>query len=134
MALQELEKPSLQKRSQIKPLQPSSVTQPANWGLDIALAGIKEAGYPTMGLLTSLPGEPFLAAEAAPVPETFTFTSELARPRTPLTTLPSIPPSANVLSRMARTKGAAKRKTKRVGSSGALIGELLFWRATWKEF
>jgi len=46
--------------------QPSSARQPANWGLDIALAGIKEAGYATMGLLTAMPGEPFLAADAAP--------------------------------------------------------------------
>ncbi len=45
-------------------LQPASVPQPANWGLDIALAGIKEAGYTFMGLLTPMPGEPFLAADA----------------------------------------------------------------------
>jgi sugar phosphate isomerase/epimerase len=45
-------------------LQPASVPQPANWGLDIALAGIKEAGYTFMGLLTAMPGEPFLAADA----------------------------------------------------------------------
>ncbi|HEY3863095.1 MAG TPA: sugar phosphate isomerase/epimerase [Verrucomicrobiae bacterium] len=43
---------------------PPSVPQPANWGLDIALAGIKEAGYATMGLLTAMPEEPFLAAES----------------------------------------------------------------------
>ena len=46
--------------------QPSSSPQPANWGLDVALAGIKEAGYSTMGLLTAMPGEPFLAADAEP--------------------------------------------------------------------
>jgi sugar phosphate isomerase/epimerase len=42
--------------------QPTSVPQPANWGLDAALAGIKEAGYTFMGLLTPMPGEAFLAA------------------------------------------------------------------------
>ena len=46
-------------------LQPTSVPQPANWGLDVALAGIKEAGYTFMGLLTAMPGEPFLAADAS---------------------------------------------------------------------
>jgi sugar phosphate isomerase/epimerase len=45
--------------------QPVSAPQPANWGLDVALAGIKEAGYNFMGLLTAMPGEPFLA-EAGP--------------------------------------------------------------------
>jgi len=44
--------------------QPSSVPQPANWGFDVALAGIKEAGYPVTGLLTAMPGEPFLAADS----------------------------------------------------------------------
>jgi sugar phosphate isomerase/epimerase len=47
-------------------LQPATAPQPANWGLDVALAGIKEAGYTFMGLLTAMPGEPFLAADAAP--------------------------------------------------------------------
>jgi sugar phosphate isomerase/epimerase len=45
-------------------LQPTSAPQPANWGLDVALAGIKQAGYEFMGLLTPMPGEPFLAADA----------------------------------------------------------------------
>jgi len=45
-------------------LQPTSEPQPANWGLDVALAGIKEAGYTFIGLLTPMPGEPFLAADA----------------------------------------------------------------------
>ena len=45
-------------------LQPASEPQPANWGLDVALAGIKEAGFTMMGLLTAMPGEPFLAADA----------------------------------------------------------------------
>jgi sugar phosphate isomerase/epimerase len=38
--------------------------QTANWGLDAALKGIKEAGYKTMGLLTPMPDEPFIAAES----------------------------------------------------------------------
>ncbi len=46
------------------PLQAASVSQPANWGLDVALVGIKEAGYKFMGLLTAMPGEPFLVADA----------------------------------------------------------------------
>ncbi len=46
------------------PRQPTSVRQPANWELDVALAGIKEAGYTFMGLLTPMPGELFLAADA----------------------------------------------------------------------
>jgi sugar phosphate isomerase/epimerase len=46
--------------------QPATVPQPANWGLDVALAGLREAGYTFMGLLTAMPGEPFLAAEAGP--------------------------------------------------------------------
>jgi sugar phosphate isomerase/epimerase len=48
------------------PTQPSSTPQPANWGLDVALAGIKEAGFSFMGLLTAMPGEPFLADQAGP--------------------------------------------------------------------
>ena len=47
-------------------LQPATTLQPANWGLDVALAGIKEAGYPFMGLLTPMPGEPFLGADDDP--------------------------------------------------------------------
>jgi sugar phosphate isomerase/epimerase len=45
-------------------LQPTSVPQPANWGLDVALAGIKEAEYEVAGLLSAMPGEPFLAADS----------------------------------------------------------------------
>jgi len=41
-------------------LQPVTEPQPANWGLDVALAGIKQAGYSVVGLLTPMPGEPFL--------------------------------------------------------------------------
>ena len=45
--------------------QPLSTTAPANWGFDAALKGIKEAGFQTVGLLTPMPDEPFLAAEAS---------------------------------------------------------------------
>ncbi len=45
--------------------QPLSTLQPANWGLDAALNGIKEAGFLTAGLLTPMPDEPFLAADAS---------------------------------------------------------------------
>lgn len=38
--------------------------QPANWGFDVALKGIKEAGYKTVGLLTPMPGELFIGAES----------------------------------------------------------------------
>ncbi len=44
--------------------QPVSTPQPANWGLDAALKGMREAGYSVAGLLTSMPGEPFIAADA----------------------------------------------------------------------
>jgi len=46
-------------------VQPTSIPQPANWGLDAALAGIKEAGFAFMGLLTAMPDEPFLADKAS---------------------------------------------------------------------
>ena len=45
--------------------EPSTVPQPANWGMDVALAGIKEAGYSMVGLLTPMPKEPFLAPDAS---------------------------------------------------------------------
>ena len=45
--------------------QPISTPQTANWGFDVALKGIKEAGFQTVGLLTPMPGEPFLAADAS---------------------------------------------------------------------
>ncbi len=45
--------------------QPLSTPQPANWGFDAALKGIKEAGFGTAGLLTPMPEEPFLAADAS---------------------------------------------------------------------
>jgi len=44
--------------------QPVETPQPANWGFDVALKGIKEAGYETVGLLTPMPGEPFLGSLA----------------------------------------------------------------------
>jgi sugar phosphate isomerase/epimerase len=39
-------------------------TQPANWGFEVALKGIHQAGYKTVGLLTPMPDDPFLAADA----------------------------------------------------------------------
>jgi sugar phosphate isomerase/epimerase len=45
--------------------QPIDAEQPANWGFDVALKGIKEAGYKTVGLLTPMPGEQFLAADVS---------------------------------------------------------------------
>jgi sugar phosphate isomerase/epimerase len=45
--------------------QPLSTLQPANWGFDAALKGIKEAGFLTVGLLTPMPEEPFLAADVS---------------------------------------------------------------------
>jgi sugar phosphate isomerase/epimerase len=44
--------------------QPLDTPQPANWGMDAALKGIQQAGYKTMGLLTPMPGEPFIGSEA----------------------------------------------------------------------
>lgn len=44
--------------------QPISVPQIANWGFDVALRGIQEAGYPTVGLLTPMPDEPFIGSSA----------------------------------------------------------------------
>jgi sugar phosphate isomerase/epimerase len=44
--------------------QPPDTPQPANWGFDIALKGIKQAGYKTAGLLTPMPEEPFIGSEA----------------------------------------------------------------------
>ncbi len=44
--------------------QPLDTPQPANWGLDVALKGIKQAGYKTAGLLTPMPDETFIAAAA----------------------------------------------------------------------
>jgi sugar phosphate isomerase/epimerase len=44
--------------------QPPDTPQPANWGFDIALKGIKEAGYKMAGLLTPMPEEPFTGSQA----------------------------------------------------------------------
>jgi sugar phosphate isomerase/epimerase len=44
--------------------QPLSQPQPANWGMDVALRGIKEAGYDVVGLLTRMPDEPVIGPEA----------------------------------------------------------------------
>jgi sugar phosphate isomerase/epimerase len=45
--------------------QPLSTPQPANWGFDAALKAIAEAGFRMAGLLTPMPDEPFLAADAS---------------------------------------------------------------------
>jgi sugar phosphate isomerase/epimerase len=45
-------------------MQPLDALQPANWGFDVALKGVKEAGYNTIGLLSSLPGEFFIGSDA----------------------------------------------------------------------
>jgi sugar phosphate isomerase/epimerase len=41
-----------------------STPQPANWGFGVALDGIKEAGFKMAGLLTPMPKEPFVGADA----------------------------------------------------------------------
>jgi sugar phosphate isomerase/epimerase len=45
--------------------QPLSVPQPANWGFDAALRGMKQAGFRMIGLLTRTADEPFIAAKAS---------------------------------------------------------------------
>jgi len=45
--------------------QPLSTSQPANWGFDAALKGIKDAGFLIAGLLTPMPQEPFIGADAS---------------------------------------------------------------------
>ena len=45
-------------------IQPLDTPQPANWGFDVALKGIREAGYKTAGLLTPMPDEPFIGSQA----------------------------------------------------------------------
>jgi sugar phosphate isomerase/epimerase len=47
-------------------LQPTDTPQPANWGLDVALKGIRDAGYTMTGLLSAMPDEPLLAASGTP--------------------------------------------------------------------
>jgi sugar phosphate isomerase/epimerase len=44
--------------------QPPDTPQPANWGFDVALKGIKQAGFKMAGLLTPMPGEPFIGSQA----------------------------------------------------------------------
>jgi sugar phosphate isomerase/epimerase len=44
--------------------QPLDTPQPANWGFDVALKGIKQAGYGTAGLLTPMPEESFIGSQA----------------------------------------------------------------------
>lgn len=41
-----------------------SKPMPANWGYDVALKGMKEAGYKLTGLLTRMPDEPFIGEDA----------------------------------------------------------------------
>lgn len=47
-------------------LQPLDKPMPANWGYDVALKGMKEAGYKVTGLLTRMPDEPFIGVDATP--------------------------------------------------------------------
>jgi sugar phosphate isomerase/epimerase len=47
-------------------MDPLSKPMPANWGYDVALKGIKEAGYKLTGLLTRMPDEPFIGVDATP--------------------------------------------------------------------
>ncbi len=47
----------------------SPVTKPqpgTNWGYDVALAGMKKAGYKSTGLLTRTPEDPFIGSDATP--------------------------------------------------------------------
>jgi sugar phosphate isomerase/epimerase len=46
------------------PKVPLDTPQPANWGFDVALKGIRQAGYKTGGLLTPMPEEPFIGPQA----------------------------------------------------------------------
>lgn len=45
-------------------IQPVDTEQPANWGFDVALKGVKAAGYHTIGLLTPMPDDPFIGSQA----------------------------------------------------------------------
>jgi sugar phosphate isomerase/epimerase len=47
-----------------KPRTPLDTPQPADWGLDAALQGIKQAGYKTAGLLTPTLEEPLIGSQA----------------------------------------------------------------------
>lgn len=46
-------------------MQPLDTPQVANWGFDVALKGMKEAGYKTIGLLTPMPGEAFIGSQSS---------------------------------------------------------------------
>jgi sugar phosphate isomerase/epimerase len=48
------------------PVSPVGTSQPANWGLDVALTGMSQAGFKLTGLLTRTQGEPFIGSEATP--------------------------------------------------------------------
>jgi sugar phosphate isomerase/epimerase len=48
-------------------IQPQETPQPANWGFDVALKGIRQAGYKTAGMLTPMPDEPFIGSAAAEI-------------------------------------------------------------------
>ncbi len=47
-------------------MMPLTKPQPANWGFDVALKGMAEAGYKVTGLLTPMPDEPFIGSTATP--------------------------------------------------------------------
>jgi sugar phosphate isomerase/epimerase len=53
-------RPWMQKRDENA--QPLTAPQPANWGLDAAMQGMKQAGYRMIGLLTRTKDEPFVSA------------------------------------------------------------------------
>jgi len=55
-------RPWMQKFGSAK--QPLETRQSANWGFDVALKGINQAGYKTVGLLTPMPEEPFIGSSA----------------------------------------------------------------------
>ena len=46
------------------PAEPPTTPQPANWGMEAALKGMKEAGFKMIGLLTRTVDEPFIGAKA----------------------------------------------------------------------
>jgi len=55
-------RPWMQKNEDAQPL---TAQQPANWGFDAALRGMKGAGFRMIGLLTRTKDEPFVAASAS---------------------------------------------------------------------
>ncbi len=55
-------RPWMQKNT---PTEPITTLQPANWGMEGALKGMKEAGFKMIGLLTRTVDEPFIAAKAS---------------------------------------------------------------------